>query len=415
MEKQNLLIFAHYYYPDVASTGQLLQDLSEGLQNDFCVTVVCTVPSYGGTVAPSYKARKYYFENIRGIRVIRVRVPDFNKESKISRVRNVVVYFFRALWAAGKVRHVQYVYSISQPPVLGGLLGVCGKWLKRAKYIYNIQDFNPEQTAAAGYSRNPLLLRAMMRLDKFSCRKADKIILVGRDMVSTLKKRFQKGNVPRFALIHNWVDEKNIRPLPKENNRVQDFKKKYGLSGKFVFMYSGNLGLYYDLLPILGVIKSFKDRGDAAFVFVGNGCMKSDMLSYKRENALDNVFFIPYQVKEDLVYSLNAADVHWCVNAAGIKGISVPSKLYGIMAAGKPVLGVLEKGSDARITIEDSGCGLVCDPGDYEGIRSLINWFLLHRGTAEMEHMGAKGRACLDSNNTKAASIQKYIEEIKSC
>ncbi|MDE6149491.1 MAG: glycosyltransferase WbuB, partial [Ruminococcus sp.] len=123
--KKKLLIYAHYYVPDVASTGQLLRELAEGMLDTFDITIICVVPSYGGTIENKYKKRKYYKENINGVKVLRVRVPEFSKSNKISRVKNILGYFFGGFFATFKVGRQDYVFSISQPPVLGGLLGVC--------------------------------------------------------------------------------------------------------------------------------------------------------------------------------------------------------------------------------------------------------------------------------------------------
>lgn len=426
VNKPNLLIYAHYYHPDVASTGQILKELAEGMLDSFNITVICVVPSYGGMVDKEYQDKKYYFENINGVNVIRVRVPDFDKTNKGSRVKNIVAYFFRAIWATGKVKNVDYVYSISQPPILGGLIGVWGKWVKHAKYIYNIQDFNPEQTVATSYSKNGIILKIMMSFDKFSCKRADKVIVVGRDMVETLKKRFttKKGlikEVPTYAFINNWIDEKKIYPLALSEPHTADFRKQYGLKDKFVFMYSGNLGLYYDLENLMCVVKKFSqetktpDGREVFFAFVGSGSIKDKLTLYKKENHLDNVVFIPYQDKEKLNYSLNAADIHWCVSARGIRGVSVPSKLYGVMASGKPVFGVLEKGAEARLIMEETLCGLVCEPGDYEHIERHIQWFIEHANDDELLNMGRRGREYLVKRLTKDVSVRKYVEEILSC
>ena len=143
--KKNLLIYAHYYIPDTASTGQILRELAEGMLDKFDITVICVVPSYLGTIEDKYKTRKYYEVEINGVKVLRIRVPEFSKTNKKSRVKNIVSYFFGAMGATFKVGKMDYIFSISQPPILGGLLGVWGKWVKHAKYIYNIQDINPEQ------------------------------------------------------------------------------------------------------------------------------------------------------------------------------------------------------------------------------------------------------------------------------
>lgn len=427
-QKKNLLIYAHYYYPDVASTGQILKELAEGMSDVFDITVICVVPSYDGKIEEKYKTRKFYKEEINGVKVLRIRVPQFEKGNKISRIRNILSYFFGALSATKKVGKMDYVYSISQPPILGGLIGVWGKWKKHAKYIYNIQDFNPEQITAVNYINSKFMLKALMCLDKFSCKKADKIIVVGRDMVETLKARFKGRNVPNHAFINNWIDEKAIYPLASDDSRVSEFRKKYGLENKFVIMYSGNIGLYYDLENLIRVIKKFRigttqngleEKGIAAadgrevvFAFVGAGSVQDELISYKERHHINNMIFIPYQNKEDLIYSLNAGDVHWVVNAKGIKGVSVPSKCYGVMAVGKPILGVLESGSEARLIIEETSCGLCCEPQDYEGVEKNIRCLIEKAGSDELKEMGLRGRKYLEKNLTKEASVKKYAEEI---
>ena len=420
MEKKNLLIYAQDYIPDTASTGQILRELAEGLSDRFHVTVICVVPSYLGTVEEKYKTKKYYLEDINGVRVLRIRVPEFDKSNKKSRIKNIVSYFFGAIGATFRVGKTDYVYAISQPPVLGGLLGVCGKWLKHAKYIYNIQDFNPEQTMAVGYVKNPMILKGMMLLDKFSCKHADKVIVVGRDMVQTLENRFAKKRVPAHAWINNWIDEKEIYPLPPDHERVAAFKARYDLSDAFVIMYSGNIGLYYDLENLIRVIEKIPqslkapDGRRVVFAFVGAGSVLNKLLKYKNAHSLDNVVFIPYQDKADLIYSLNAGDVHWCVNAKGIKGVSVPSKCYGIMSAGKPILGVLEEGSEARCLIEETGCGRCCTPGDYDAVEQQILWFADHAADDTLHRMGEQGRRYLVGHLTKDVSVRRYAEEILS-
>ena len=428
MAKKKLLIFAHYYAPDTASTGQILKDQAEGMLDEFDVTVICVVPSYGGTIEDKYKTQKYYFEELNGVKIIRVRVPEFTKANKVSRVKNIISYFFGALGAAMKVGKQDYVFTISQPPILGGLLGVLGKWMKHAKMIYCIQDFNPEQVMAVNYSSNKLILNAMMFADKFSCRHSDLVITVGRDLVDTLKNLFKGYKVPKYAMINNWIDEKEVYPLPQNHERVVAFKKQYDLDDKFVIMYSGNIGLYYDLEKLMKVMKQFRkgytlkgvyepgpvtaDGREVVFAFVGAGSVLDKLVLYTKEHHFENVIFIPYQDKEDLIYSLNAGDVHWCVNAKGIKGVSCPSKAYGIMSVAKPIIGVLEEGTEIRGLIEECNCGKCCEPGDYVEVADIIRWYIENAGTGEVEEMGRNGRKYLEKNLTKDVSIKKYIDAI---
>ena len=417
-QKKKLLIYAHYYIPDTASTGQILRELAEGMLDKFDITVICVVPSYLGTVEDKYKTKMFYRENINGVDILRIRVPEFSKTNTMSRVKNILTYFFGAIIATFKVGKQDYVFSISQPPILGGLLGVWGKWMKRAKFIYNIQDFNPEQVLAINFSKNKLITGAMMFFDKFSCRQSNLIITVGRDLVQTVHNRFKGKKVPKTVMINNWIDEKEIYPVEADNPKVMAFKEKYGLQDKFIIMYSGNIGLYYDLENLMKVIEQVNpdirtaDGREVVFAFVGAGSVLDKLVAYKEEKHMDNVVFIPYQDKANLIYSLNAGDVHWCVNAKGIKGVSCPSKYYGIAAAAKSVLAVLEKDSEIRCIIEETEGGFCAEPGDYEVVAKNLRWFIENAGTGKVVAMGEKSRENLVKNLTRDVSVKKYAEEI---
>ena len=267
-----------------------------------------------------------------------------------------------------------------------------------------------------------------MHFDKFSCKKSNLVITVGRDLVQTLKNRFEGKKVPNFVMINNWINEKEIYPLSSDDENVMQFKKKYGLEDKFVIMYSGNIGLYYDLENLIKVLKKFrkgynkvgiyepgpktKDGREVVFAFVGAGPVLDKLVNYSKKHCFENIVFIPYQEKSQLNYSLNAGDVHWCVNAKGIKGVSCPSKAYGIMAAGKAILGVLEDGSEIRSLIEECGCGKCCEPGEYGKIAAEIRYFISKAGSPELEKMGRSGREYLEKNLTKEVSVRRYEEEI---
>lgn len=271
---------------------------------------------------------------------------------------------------------------------------------------------------AVGYTKNKLITDAMMWFDKFSCKRSDLVITVGRDLVETVENRFKGKKVPKTVMINNWIDENEIYPLDENNEKVQAFRKKYSLDGKFVIMYSGNIGLYYDLENLIKVVEKVVDGTKTAdgrevvFAFVGAGSVLDKLVLYVKEHHMDNVTFIPYQDKADLIYSLNAGDVHWCVNAKGIKGVSCPSKYYGLASAARPVIGVLESGSEIRCIIEDTKGGLCCEPGEYDKVEENIRWFIDNAGSEELKAMGARSRENLEKNLTRNVSVQKYAEEI---
>ena len=409
---KRLLMYTNYFYPEVATTGQILTELAEGLSKTFEVTVICEVPSYAMPLDERYKTHKYYLEDYKGINVVRVRVPEVNKQSKVSRVKYILSYFFNCIGATRKVGKFDLVFTVTQPPILGGILGTIGKRLTGGKLMYQIMDFNPEQTIAVNYSGNKLILDAMMWWDKRSCRKSDIVVTLGRDMQNTLTNRFNGKNVPNNVVINNWIDETKIYPLSDNNEKVMTFKRQYGLEGKFVIMTSGNIGLYYDFENILKIMGEHKDNKDVVFMFVGDGLVKPKLQKYAEDNQLNNVIFAPFQKKEDLIYSLNAADVHIVTNAKGIKGISVPSKIYGILAVNKPIWGILEKGSEAWRIVEESKCGVLIEAGDYNSMRDSLNAIINMKEKFVEQY--STGRDYLMKHLTKEQSINAYRDALIS-
>jgi glycosyltransferase involved in cell wall biosynthesis len=297
------------------------------------------------------------------------------------------------------------IYVISQPPILGGLLGRLAKLFRGGKLVYNIQDFNPEQATMIGYNKSKLVTNVARWVDNGSIKVADRVVVVGRDMRQQLFKRacIDKSKV---FVINNWIDEQKVEPHSNKHKSVKKYVDLYGLEGKVTFMYSGNIGLYYDLENIIKIIGKFNDLENVLFVFVGEGAQLDQLKEYSNVNKLSNVKFFPYVAKEEIVYSLSAADIHLVTNQKGIKGISVPSKIYGIMAVGKPVLGILETESEAEMMIKNSGCGRVVEPQDYESIEKLIQWYIDH--VEDIEDMGIKGREYLLAHYRKEMSIEKY-------
>ncbi|WHY61505.1 glycosyltransferase family 4 protein [Cytobacillus firmus] len=408
--KKKIVFAINYFYPDLASTGQLMTDLCKYLQKDFDVTVIASQPGYAGEKASSKEV--FEVDYLDHIKIIRVRLPEVDKSSKISRIRYILYYFILANIALLKERNVDIVYTISQPPILGGMIGTIGKLFKQAKHVYNIQDFNPEQAEAVSYTKMKAVFKLARAIDKLNCRYANRVIVVGQDMSETLKKRFKNINVPEHLIINNWTNENDIIPMSKDELHVQEFLRNNDLEDKFIVMYSGNIGLYYDLENIIKITKYFKEYPDLVFLFIGEGAVKKEMQEYVNKHNITNVKFLPYQPIDSIKYSLNSADVHLVVNQKGIKGVSVPSKIYGVMAAGKPIIGVLEQGSEAQLLIDKSNCGTVVEPQNYQGIVSAIEYFF-NMKTESLQQLGLNGRKYLNQNLKREISINKYREVLK--
>lgn len=413
MQKKKILAYSIYYYPELASVAQIYTELFEGLADDFDITVICAVPCYTGSIPNEYKNNRFYYEDYNGVQVIRVPVSEYSKQNKAQRIKNIISFWMGARKATRALEEkYDLVFTYSQPPILGGMLGVYGARKMGAPLIYGIQDFNPEQTMAVGYAGNAAIHKVVMAIDKRSCRHSSCVVVPGRDLKETLKNRFAAENCPSCQVINNWIDDTSVVPLPKSDSRVIAFRKENGLAGKFVVMYSGNIGLYYDLPNIIKVIADFKDRDDVVFAFVGQGAVKTELMDYASENELSNVIFLPYQPKELLPVSLNAADVHLVSNAKGIKGVSCPSKAYGIMATDVPIIGVLEPGSEVWQIIEESGCGVLAETGDYEGIKNALSAVMDSKSEFVERHSG--GRSYLEKHLSRRRAINAYRQLFES-
>ena len=405
--KKKITFVINYFYPDLAATSQLLTELTSSIQYEYEVTVIAAQPGYAGEKNSGVKLLEKDF--MGNMKIIRLKLPSVNKKSKISRMKYILAYFLLANVAFLKGDKADVIFTISQPPILGGLIGSIGKLLKGSKHIYSIHDFNPEQAAAVKYTSKQFIFDAAKAIDKINCQYADHVLLVGNDMVETLEKRFSGKNLPEHTVISNWTNETEILPIDKDNKKVADFLEENGIQDKFVVMYSGNLGLYYDLENIVKIFKEFKDEKKIVFLFIGEGAVKQQMQDFADKEKLENVMFLPYQPKEFLPYSLNAADIHLVVNQKGIKGVSVPSKIYGVMAAGKPVLGVVERGSEIDTLVSQSNSGVIVEPQNYKEIVNAIKY--LYTTEAEtLKEMGLNGRRYLEKNLTKDISINKYRE-----
>ena len=409
---KKIVFVINYFHPDYASTGQLMTELCMHIKDDFEITVIASHPGYSKDMYSGKSKQKIETEYWNGMKIVRVQLPQVNKRSKFSRMKYILQYFALANIALLKEKNVDLIYTISQPPVLGGLIGTIGKFLKRSKHIYNIQDFNPEQAAAVNYTGGTVH-KIAKQIDQLNCRYSDHIILVGNDMKQTLENRFGKNHQLSHSVINNWTDENEIVPLSKKDAHVSAFLKEHHLEGKFVIMYSGNLGLYYDLENLIQVSSTLQSIPDIHFLYIGEGASKEEMQGYVSKENLKNVTFLPYQPKEFIKYSLNVADVHLVVNQKGIKGVSVPSKIYGVMAAGKPILGVLEQGSEAEFLISISNSGLVSEPQEYahfvENIKTIYNLT-----SEERFEMGIRGRQYLDTHLKKELSLNKYKETLNN-
>jgi glycosyltransferase involved in cell wall biosynthesis len=215
----------------------------------------------------------------------------------------------------------------------------------------------------------------------------------------------------RIDVIHNWADGEKIRPLAEGERNA--FAEEHGLRGRFVVQFSGNFGRVNDFDTPLEAAGLLKDRAGIVFLFIGDGAKAGEIKEYVRRHDLDNVLLLPYQPRETLLYSLAAGDAHLVTLAEGLAGLSVPSKTYGILAAGRPVLFVGDARSDVARIIAENRCGEVVSTGDAARMAGIIAAWA--DDLASVERLGREARELFLRRFDRTHAVDAYSESLFKC
>lgn len=377
----------------------MLTDLAEGLaRRGLSVTVVAGALTHGD--APE---RLPASERRGGIEIRRARTTRFGRGGMLARLADYVSFFPSAFLVSLRVPNVDVVVALSDPPLVSALGALAAK-VKRARFVHWAHDIYPEVAVAAGVLRkNSPWTRALDRVSRWALSRADRVVALGEDMARRLA---EKGvDRDKINVIPNWADGEAIRPCPVEENA---FRRDQGWNGKFVVMYSGNIGVAHDFRPLLDAARRVSGERTVLFAFVGGGSRLPEVRAYVSENGLPNVVFLPHQDRSLLSQILTAADLHVVSLAREMKGLVVPSKLYGAMAAGRPVLFVGPLDSDIAGTIEDGGFGATA--GDGPAVEAAIR--RLEADGALCRSMGRKARNVFEAAFTREQCIAAFEDSI---
>jgi glycosyltransferase involved in cell wall biosynthesis len=282
--------------------------------------------------------------------------------------------------------------------------------LKRQRYVYLVHDVFPDAAVTLGYiSPDGLVRRVWDWVNRLSVNHASRVVVLCESMKAImLAKGGRPADAGKFHVIHNWVDEQNIRPLPKSENA---FVEEHGLRDKFVVLYSGNIGRSQDLETVVAAAERFQDK-DAVFLFIGDGGKKARLEGIVKERGLKNVRFLPYQPREILPLSLTCADVSLVALEKGIEGLSMPSKLYAILASGRALIALVESGYEVAGIIESADCGKSVAPGDVDGLARALEFFYDDREACA--RAGRNGREYLERHFSRGRALKEYYDLIQS-
>ncbi len=387
------------YWPDVEATGQLLTSLCEGLTDDFQVSVLAGQPNTIVSDVDTQYWRSAVVRNQVGIH--RVAHSCFPKKSLIGKGLN----FLSFAWSAQSA-----LRTLAPPDVLifetdPFLLAFAADRLQRrtkCRMVGYLQDIYPDVAVALEKVRNNWAIRRLRKSLFDIYRRCDRMVVLSQDMAALLIDNGVASD--RISVVPNWADTEKITPT----SGVNRFREQQQLGERFVAMYSGNLGLTQRLEEFVAAAELLKERTDILFCFVGRGSQETTLRKLVETRRLANVKFVDYQPQTELTHSLTAANIHLVPLTKLLTRCLMPSKLYGILAAGRPYLTNAPKGSELhRISINHK-VGLTVEPESVHAIADQILWAADH--PAELEIMGQNARRLAESEYTQHRSIARFRE-----
>jgi glycosyltransferase involved in cell wall biosynthesis len=292
----------------------------------------------------------------------------------------------------------------STPPliVVAAAVVAC---LRGVPLVHVVQDLYPEAAEALGALRQGGLVAGILRrIHRWALRRADRVIVLGRDMAVRVKLT---SSVPsnKITVIPNWADLESLRHTPEDVARL---KESWGLTGKRVVMYSGNLGRAHLFGEVLDLAERWRDRTDIVILCVGSGQGWNAVAAERDRRGLSNILLKPYQDRAALGASLACGDVHLITQRPETLGLIVPSKLYGIMAVQRPTVFLGPATSEVALTLSETGAGSVVAPGDVDGLEFLLLQYLYDPAAAA--RAGLAGRNYMGSEGDRRFRTAQYAE-----
>jgi colanic acid biosynthesis glycosyl transferase WcaI len=384
------LIFVNrFFYPDHSATSQILGDLAFHLARDPS-REVCVVTSRQRYDDPAERLAAR--EAIDGVAIRRVWTTHFGRGWLPGRALDYLSFYASAGLALWRLTgRGDIVVAKTDPPLISVVVALVAR-LRGAKLVNWVQDAFPEVAQALGM-RVPLA-NTLRALRNRSLRFAAANVVLGDRMAAWAR---EQGVTDRhLAVIPNWADGDAIHPLVHEANPL---RAEWGLAGKFVVAYSGNLGRAHDVETMLDAADLLRGESDIVFLFIGGGHGHGALDAAVAARALQSVRLMPYQPRDCLAQSLGVADLHWVSLFPALEGLIVPSKIYGVLAAGRPAVMVGDADGEIGRLLARRECGVAVDVGAAADLAAAI---LRLRGAPELrQRMGRDARAAFDAHYSR--------------
>ena len=389
--KPRILVLNQYYRPGVEATANLLAELCEALATEYEVTVVT------GRVRDQEDLPAE--EVLDGVRVLRTRSTSFDRARLHLRAVNYVTYLADSVVRSLRLPRPEVVLTLTDPPMIGDIGLVVARRF-RVPLVVVSEDVFPEIAVELKRLENPVLIGLLRLMVETYLRRAERIVAIGETMRVRLES---KGAPPeRVRVIENWIDTSRITPQP----RVNPWSRAHGYDRGFVVMHSGNVGHAQDVTTLVRATSFLRDLEGLRVVVIGAGAMHASVIALAGRLETTNVFFLPYQPRTVLSESLSSADVHYLGLTRGLSGFVVPSRAYGVLAAGRPLLVSADEECETVRLVRDADCGIVVPSGRPELVAGAIRD--AYDGRYDLEAMGARGRAHVEGEADREVAIARY-------
>ncbi len=400
-----LVVLCPHFAPDMAPTGAVMTRIVHELAElGYELHVVTSLPWYREhAIESGWGGKLWRVEHTTWGSITRVHpFPGKTKRNLLRRAFGFVLFSaivgLRSLVAGGFPRRIDGVLAMS-PPLTLGLTGWFTKLFRGGTLVFNIQDVFPDAAEQTGAITNKQILRAARWLERVSYERSDAVVLLSDDLERNIATKLSTKFHQRLHVIPNFVDTSAIVP----GDRMTSYRRELGIDDRVVVMYAGNVGFSQSLGLVIAAARAMPE---IAFVINGDGAARSSLQDDVKNSNIDNVYFADYQPIERLSEVLASGDIHVVPLKTGLASVSVPSKMYSILAAGRPVVAAIDPATEIPRTLAASGAGLAVVPDNEDAFISALQ-ILISDGPRRIE-MGALGRAWVEQHASAAAVAKRY-------
>lgn len=398
--KGKVWILSEVFHPEETSTGHILTRIGTSLASRFTLSVICARPTYSLRGARVSKTETY-----RDMTIRRVWSTTFDKNIVPLRLLNHATFGIGTLVRALiEFRKHDVVVVVTNPPILPFLAAlVC--MLRGATMVLLVHDVYPEVLVAAGYGRpSSPVIRLIQLATRWLYRQSQAIVVLSEDMKSLVRSKVGSDS-PRVCVIPNWADLDLIDSKPRENSQLLD---SLGLTEKFVVQFAGNIGRVQNIPNIVDGITELETDPAIHFLFVGNGGMLAYLAMEVERRGLSNVTLLDPVPRNQAAMIHQACDLALLALSPGMSGVSAPSRLYNILASGRPILANVESESEVGTLVTSESLGWVVEPSDVDGFVNAVRSASSEREACA--HMGARARDIAEQRFAPDAILDEWTK-----